>query len=146
MSSQSSVSLLIECRPSRQLLSWYLGLTGAAALGIVISDIPPLLQVVCSAVLACGAASILHRHILLLNPDSVVAAGWSGEQWTIHTRDGGSRPAQLEAAAFWMFDIIPLVFECGDGKRHTVLLAPDSVHEEPFRRLRAWIRHRMPAA
>lgn len=146
MSSQSSVNLLIECRPSRRLLLLYACLFGAGVLGILVSDVPPVLWAICCAVLVFWAAAILRRHILLLSPDSVVSIRCSSGQWTIFTRDGGSRPVRLESAAFWVFDIIPLVFECGNGKSYTALLAPDGAQAEPLRQMRAWIRHRMPAA
>lgn len=146
MSSQSSVNLLIERRPSRRVLLLYAGLFGAGALGIVVSDVSPVLRAVCCVALAFWAVAVLRRHILLLSPDSLVNIRCSSGQWTIFTRDGSNRPARLESAAFWAFDIIPLVFECGDGRRYTALLAPDGAQAEPMRQLRAWIRHRMPAA
>lgn len=146
MSSQSSVNLSIECRPSRRLLLLYAGLFGAATLGILVSDIPPVLRAVCVAALAFGAAAVLRRHILLLTPDSVVMVAYTSGQWTIHTRGGGGRPARLESAALWAFEIIPLVFKCGDGRRYVALLAPDGASAEPLRELRAWIRHRLSAA
>jgi hypothetical protein len=146
MSSQLSVNLLIECRPSRRLSLLYAALFGAATLGILASDIPPVLQAVCCAALAFGAGAVLRRHILLLAPDSVVMVAFTSGQWTIHTRNGGGRPARLESAAFWLFDIIPLVFECGDDRRYTALLTPDGAGTESLRELRSWIRHRLPAA
>jgi hypothetical protein len=146
MSSQLSVNLLIECRPSRCLSLVCACLFGAATLGILACDIPPVLQVVCGAALAFGVGAVLRRHILLLAPDSVVMAAFASGQWTIHTRDGGGQTARLESAAFWVFDIIPLVFECGDGKRYTALLAPDGTRVETMRELRALIRHHLPAA
>lgn len=146
MSSQFCVSLDIECRPSRRLSLLYALLFGGAVLGTGIADIPVLLKASVFIILAAGAMSVSRRHILLLSPRSVLALRRSAEEWTVHTRDGSSRPARLIAAAFWVFDIIPLLFSAADGRRFTVLLAPDNVQPEALRELRAWVRHRLPAA
>ncbi|HEX5055950.1 MAG TPA: protein YgfX [Gammaproteobacteria bacterium] len=146
MSSQSSVNLAIEFRPSRSLGLILGGLFGLAAAGVVIADIHMTLKLVFLATLLLGGVSVFRRHILLLNPDSVVALNRIADQWTVHARDGSSRPARLEAAACWVFDSVALVFEHADSKRCHVLLTPDRVPAETLRRLRAWIRHRMPAA
>jgi hypothetical protein len=146
MSLQSSVNLVIERGPSRRLLLLYAVFFGSAALGIAITDISAVLKGVVLATLAAGAVTVFRCHILLLNPDSVVELGYSAGRWIIHTRDGSSRQAQLLSAAFWIFDIMPLVFAAADNKRFTILLTPDRVQPEPLRELRAWIRHRLPAA
>jgi hypothetical protein len=122
----------------------YCLLFGAAALGAVLPDFPLLLKSTVIVLLGVSAAGILRRHILLLHPESVVALRRFSEQWSIHTRDGNSRPVRLTAAAFWVFGIITLVFTAADGKRFTVLLAPTPA--ESLRELRAWMRHRLPAA
>jgi hypothetical protein len=146
MSSQPFVNPMIECRPSRSLCLIFCGLFGLAATGVIVADIYKPLKPVFLAALVFGGVAVFRRHILLLNPDSVVGLGGIAEQWTIYTRDGNSRPARLKAAACWVFDSIVLVFEYADSKHCHILLTPDGVPVESLRRLRAWIRHRMPAA
>jgi hypothetical protein len=145
MLSRFCVNLGFERPFSLRLLLLYALLFGSAVLATGIVVIPVLLKLIIFATLLAGAIMVLRRHILLLDPDSVVALHCAEEQWTVHTRAGGSKPALLLSAAFWVFDIIPLVFATADGKRLTVLLTPDRVHAESLRALRAWIRHRLPA-
>jgi hypothetical protein len=146
MSSQFCVNLAVERRPSRRLFLLYALLFSCAALGIAIVDFAGLVKVVLFAVLCGEAIAVCRRHILLLHPDSVLALTCTAEQWVLHTRDRQSRPVRLLSAASWWFDIIPLVFLAADGKRFTVLLTPDRIQPEPLRALRAWMRHRLPAA
>jgi hypothetical protein len=146
MSSQFCVNLAVERRPSRRLLVLYALLFGCAVLGVAIVDFAVLLKVVLFAVLCGEATAVWRRHILLSHPDSVLALTCTAEQWIMHTRDTHGRPVRLLSAASWWFDIIPLVFVAADGKRFTVLLTPDRIQPEPLRALRAWMRHRLPAA
>jgi hypothetical protein len=146
MSSRFCVNLRFERAFSLRLLLLYGLLFGGAALATGITVIPVLFKLIIFAALLAGAIAVLRRHILLLNSASVVALHCAEEQWTLHTRDGNSRPARLLSAAFWVFDIIPLVFEYADGKHHSILLTPDRVQRDSLRELRIWIRHRMPAA
>jgi hypothetical protein len=146
MSSRFCVTLGFERLFSLRLLLLYALLFGGAALAAGIAAIPVLLKLIIIAALLVAAFMVLRRHILLLDPDSVVALQCAEEQWTVHTRNGDSMPAQLHSAAFWVLDMIPLVFTAADGRRLTVVLTPDRVQPESLRELRSWIRHRLPAA
>ena len=146
MSSQSFVNLVIEPGLSRSLGRIFGGLFSLAITGVVIAQIPMLLKLVFLAALLLGCVMVFRRHVQLSNPASVVALSGTLEQWTIHTRAGNSVPARLEAAACWVCDSVVLVFEYSDRTRCHVLLTPDRVSADSLRRLRAWIRHRMPAA
>jgi hypothetical protein len=146
MSSEFCVNLGFERRFSSRLLLLYGFLFSAAALAVGITAIPVLFKIIIFAALLAGAVMVFHRHILLQHPDSVVALRCAEEQWIIHTQGGNSTSARLLFASFWLFDIIPLVFESADGRRHSVLLTPDRVRPDSLRELRAWIQHRLPAA
>ncbi len=146
MSSQFSVNLVIEHQSSRRLSLLYGLLCSCAVLGVGVVDFPVLLKLVLFVAVCCESIAVFRRHILLLNPDSVAGLTCLAEQWTLHTRDGNSRPARLLSAACWLFDIIPLVFVSAEGSRFVVLLTPDRTRAGPLRELRAWIRHRLPAA
>jgi hypothetical protein len=146
MSSRFCVNLRFERAFSPRLLLLYALLFGSAILATGITAIPVLFKLVIFAALLAAAIVVLRRHILLLHSDSVVALRCVEEQWTVHTRNGNSIPVRLLSAAFWAFDIIPLVFESADGKHHGILLTPDRVQPDSLRVLRAWMRHRLPAA
>ncbi len=146
MSSQFCVNLGFERLFSFRLLLLYAALFGGAALAVGITVIPVFFKIIIFAALLAGANTVLRRHILLSHPDSVVALHCAEEQWTLHTLAGNSMPARLLSASLWLFDIIPLVFESGDGKHYDILLTPDRVRAGSLRELRAWIHHRLRAA
>jgi hypothetical protein len=146
MSSRLCVNFGFERSFSPRLLLLYALLFGGAALAVGITAIPELIKIILFAALLAGAIVVLRRHILLLHPGSIVALHCADEQWTLHTHAGNSIPARLLSASFWLFDIIPLVFESADGKRYSTLLTPDRVRPDSLRQLRAWIHHRLPAA
>lgn len=61
-------------------------------------------------------------------------------RWRLRQRDGTLLEVALEPGAFVHPLLMLLPFRGVDGRRVSVLMVPDMVHGDDFRRLRVWLR------
>ncbi len=134
--------LSLDVQPSRILFS-VLTLTHAGAAGALSVISLPGWATACLAVAVLASYLWLTaRHALLWHPRSVRRLRWGdGRRWQVGSRDGQELSATLRADSFvrpWL-TVLLLKPETGGLVRNVVLL-PDMLDAEAFRRLRVRLR------
>jgi toxin CptA len=134
--------LKIELRPSR-VLAGILTLAHGAAIAAVIAVSLPLAAAICaSAILLVHWAYSVRRHALLLPSSAIVALEVSSaHQLSVKSRAGTWCECEVLGSTYVMpfMTVLNLRRKDGGGTSHLVLL-PDNLHSEDFRKLRAWLR------
>jgi toxin CptA len=134
--------LNIELRPSR-VMAGILTLVHGAAIAAVIAVSPPLAAAIGgSAILLVHWAYSVRRHALLLPPGATVALEFSSaHQLSVKSRAGTWCECEVLGSTYVMpfMTVLNLRRKDDGGFSHLVLL-PDSLHTEDFRKLRAWLR------
>jgi len=134
--------LFIPVRPS----PWFIALFYMAHLGAITvlfaSNISLLVQLLITSGLV---ASLCHGHFMYINqgnPDSPVqlVLNQTGE-WLLNFANGRTLPAVLKPAAFVHPLLVVLSFKADTGICR-VVLTPDTVDPDTFRRLRVRLRFR----
>jgi toxin CptA len=137
----TAASLIVALRPSRRL-AWLLGLAHLAA-GTAVAVLVPL-WVAIPLVLALAAHGVTQaaRVALLRGADSVVAVeARRASGIPFRTRDGAWHEGRLLGSSYvspWL-TILDLRPAGARGLRHVVIV-PDAVDPDDFRRLRVWLR------
>lgn len=148
MSSRGSGSpLRIELRPSRLLQGAILGIHGGAALLVLTLPLPlPLLPLLLLC-LAAVAGAIVHLRRSRHGRDShAVRALYlaADGRWTLVTHQGESVDGSLRADSYlhpWL-----TVLNFSGPRPRTIVLLPDSLDRDVFRRLRVRLRLQGQAA
>ena len=134
--------LRLELKPSRTLF-WLLTFSHLGAAGLMPTMSLPIWA---SAFLGLSVAAsylwLMASHALKRHPGAVVSLLWpSGIQWQVRSRNGQEVSAQLSPESFvrpWL-TVLLLRPETG-GRARNVVLLPDMVDAEAFRRLRVRLR------
>ncbi len=138
--------LRLELKPSRNLL-WVLTATHFGALGLLpATSLPVWLVVSLSALVVASYARQVLRFAWLRSPASVVSLFWpAGEQWRLRDRSGGETTAFLLPDSFIKPWLTILLFRPDSGGRvRNVIILPDALDAESFRRLRVRLRLNSP--
>ncbi len=144
MPTRSKEKLLIHPGVSRSLALMLL-LSHAAALAVV----PPLqLGLMFKLLLATAVVSSLtyyaRRDLLGLGRSAVVGVEWSDAGgWGLIDREGNCSAATLLGSSYLHRYLLTLNFRLPGGTKRRLILTPDSVDADQFRRLRArleWAR------
>jgi len=134
--------LKLAIRPSRQL-ALLLGLAHAAAAGAcLVVAMPVFLKIVLVLVVGASCGRALYGPALLRSPRAIVALEISeGGALLFQTRRGDWEKGTLLDSSFVApyLTVLNLKSEGGRFARHVVIL-PDSVAADEFRRLRVWLR------
>lgn len=132
------LSLVIRPAPRLSLLLglFYLG----AAVCVVIVPLPGLLQAVLVAMLAAAASHALWRHGLGRHPRAIRRLDLDAEG-RVYLIDGSgqAQPARILASSVVTPWLTALAFATETGRR-SLLLTPERVDAEAYRRLRVWLR------
>jgi hypothetical protein len=131
-------ALRVDVHPSRAL-AWALALAHAAAAAAAAVALPQWYAcVLLAAALLASACWTLRRHALLLASRAVVALDFRGEcECAIACRDGSRLACRVQGSSYvstWL-----VVLHLAQAGRHLpryVVLAPDSVAPDRWRRLR----------
>jgi toxin CptA len=140
--------LKISLRPSRILVAILVAAHGGVITVVAIVGMPLSLELIAITALAVNLVADLRRTALLLTPDSVVAIEiGSDDTLSIQTRRGNwiSECEVLESTYVAAFLAIVNVREPEMGAVRHVVLLPDSIEAEDFRRLRVWLRWKRSA-
>lgn len=138
--SSSSPAWRVELRPrpSRFLLGVLAVLHGAAALAVLVADLLPFLKAVLLIVVLVLLAGAWRRE----RAANTLWVAERDEDWWL--RAGARRGrAQLVGRRVWRY-LVVLDFRCeGGGRRwrQRVVVLPDAVPPDTFRRLRIRLRH-----
>ena len=133
--------LKLTLQPSWTLAAILAAAHGAAIAAVVVAEMPQWLTF--AAIAALFANLVLElRHALLRMPDSVVALEISPDAaLSIRTRSGGWRDCEVRGNTYVVsFLAILNLRETESRKTKRVVVLPDSIGAEDFRRLRVWLR------
>ncbi len=134
--------LRLELKPSPKLL-WVLAFAHLGAAGLLLTTSLPAWAVSCLALGVLGSFLWLTtRHALLMQSGAVVWLLWgAGNEWLLGARDGTRMAAQLNPQSFvrpWL--TVLLLAPASGGPMRNVVILPDSLDAESFRRLRVRLR------
>jgi toxin CptA len=133
---------IIALRPSRNL-AWLLGLAHLAAAGAVaVLELPLWLAIALVLSLAAHGVTQVARLALLRGADSVVAVeAGRASGVPFRQRDGAWHEGRLVGSSYVAPGLTVLNLKLAGARRlrHVVIL-PDAVDAEDFRRLRVWLR------
>ncbi|MBI4006329.1 MAG: hypothetical protein HY356_06635 [Gammaproteobacteria bacterium] len=146
MSNHFELPLCIDIKPSFWLTSGlYVGHLGAILVLFGVKFVLALKLLIASAILA----SLLHTirtYILQKNPHSPVQLLLDVmEEWHLTTANGETREVSLRSGALVHPLLVVLPFSCG-MRFPVVILTPDVVDADLFRRLRVRLRYRRSLA
>ena len=127
--------LRLELRPSRRL-ALYLGVTHAGALALLpLLPVAPLTGALLAALVMLSLAREFPARVLMRGERAVVALVWTREgDWHLLERGGRTRVCRLRPGSFRHPLLTVLGFS--GGRRCSVVLLPDSLDRDSFRRLR----------
>lgn len=137
-------TLTIAAGPSRQLAILVAGMHGFAAAMFALLPLPSWIAVVVLPLLAASAWFTLRRDCLRSLPGALVGLRLQADRrCEFLTRSGDWREAELLGSSFVSpyLTVLNLRPEGGRLARHLVLL-PDALEAEDFRRLRVWLKWR----
>lgn len=129
-------------RPSWILAALLTAAHGAAIAIIVVVDMPPWLKLVAMAALALNFLFDIRRTALLLMPESVTAIEIAADDTlSIQTRRGEWIECEVLGNTYVVSFLTVLnLRERENGAVRRVVILPDSMEREDFRRLRVWLR------
>lgn len=140
--------LKIEIHPSRHL-AILLGIAHTAAAGIsLVVDMPTPARLLLMLGIAASFVHALYGPALLRAGGSIIAVELGeGGKLSVRTRRGGWHAATLRDSSFVAsyLAVLNLKLEKAYFAHHVVIM-PDSMDAEDFRRLRVWLRWRKAAA
>jgi len=135
-------SLSLELHSSLQLAAAILGVHLLAAAGLALAHLPLWVALIGAVLLLGSAIHGLRRHALLFAPQSVfrVQARADGSIECL-TRDGEWQKLRLtsDSSLFPLFAVLCLKPE-GSGRRRHLVIFPDALPFDDWRRLCVWLR------
>jgi hypothetical protein len=142
MTNHFELPLFIPVRPSIWFVAGFYTAHLGAILALLASNIPLVIQAV---IIARVLASLIHGHglhIIQKNPASPVqlVLNQAGEWWLSIT-SGDTLPVELKPMAFVHPLLVVLIFK-GETGSYRVILTPDMVDPDTYRRLRVRLRFR----
>ncbi len=116
------------------------------ALAAAVAALPALAAAIVAAGLGLSAVEHLRRA-LHRSPLAIVEVELDAEgRAAVAGPAGGWSPARLVDAAVPAPWLAVLVLRDADGRRRSAVVLPDGVEADAFRRLRVWLRWRVPGA
>lgn len=142
MQNRFELPLFISVKPSRWFIAVFYFAYAGAILALTASNLPLIIQIL---IIAGLLASLIHGHYLYINrknPDSPVqlVLNQAGE-WLLSLASGQTVPVVLKPMAFVHPLLVVLTFKAETGS-YRVILTPDTVDPDTFRRLRVRLRFR----
>jgi len=138
LSGQYATPLQLEIGPSRRMLAWLVLTHGAALLMLPLLPIPLVLRLALGGMVLLSLAWYRHRLISRLHPQAVCGLRWeAGRDCVLQLASGEQLQTLLAPRAFVMPWLVILYFT---GRPRQLLLLPDMLTPESFRRLRVRLR------
>jgi len=142
MPNHFELPLFIPVRPSAWFVAGFYTAHLGAGLALLTSNVPLVIQLL---IITGLLASLIHGHSLYIiqkNPASPVqlVLNQAGEWWLSFTC-GDTLPVVLKPMAFVHPLLVVLTFKAETGS-YRVMLTPDTVDPDTFRRLRVRLRFR----
>lgn len=140
MTNQFALPILIFIEPSPWLAGGIIAVHLGAALALVAADLHGLIQCMLMLMVMVSLAHALLTQILQKHPDAPVQLLLTaGAEWWLTCVSGQTFAVQLMPAACVHPLLTVLSFQ-GEERRYTVILTPDVVDADMFRRLRVRLR------
>lgn len=138
--------LSIRLRPSPQIAAGLAATHTLSLAGAWLAPIPTSASVALTAVILVHLFARLPDLAWRSRPASVAELEWlDGDEVSMQLRRGDAIEGRVHAGSFVSEHLI--VLRCTQGERRrsrTILIAPDSLEREDFRRLRVWLRWSRP--
>jgi toxin CptA len=138
----------LRLRPSRRLAVLLLALHFAALAALAALTFALWIRIVLAVALMAGLVRALRRSALLRSGDAVVelSCGEDGRLGCAQ-RDGARFDAEvLPQTAVYAAAVLLRAKPAGARRARSVVVLPDSLAAEDFRRLRVWLRWRRPVS
>jgi toxin CptA len=139
--SEHSRATHIELRPSYALAAILMVAHAVAISIVVIVAIPPGVKLL--ALAALGVSAVYYvRVALLIHGSSIVALEIAfDDTLSVHTRTGDALACEVQGSSYVnaFLAVINLTTYNPNRHKHVVVL-PDSIDPEQFRKLRVWLR------
>lgn len=140
MTNQFELPILIFIKPSPWLTGIIIVIHLGAAVALCAADLHGLLKCAVIFLIMASLAHALGTCIMQLHPDTPVQLLLTvGEEWWLTCVRGETIQVQLLPAAYVHPWLTVLSFR-GEGRRYSVILTPDVVDADMFRRLRVRLR------
>jgi toxin CptA len=143
-----AATLRLTLRPSRRLaaLLVLIHLVALAALGTL--TLALWIRLALAVALAAALARALRRHALLQGCDAIVEITCAADgRLSLEQRDGTCRDAEvLAGSTVHPLAVLLRVRVAGRRAARAVVVFPDSVEDDEFRRLRVWLRWKKPVS
>ncbi len=140
-SAKYATALSLEPRPSRRFALFTAATHGVAAAVMVSAGMAWWIDILLCTLIAASAAYIYMRHVRLTHARAVLRLTWTRHgDWRLVYADGVAQTAELQGDSYVHPWLVVLNFSLQPKGRASVVLFPDSLHEEDFRRLRVRLR------
>jgi len=140
MTNQFALPVLIIIKPSPWLAGGIVAIHLGAALALCIADLHSLIKSMVMLIVTASLAHALLTHVLLKHSDAPVQLLLTaGAEWWLTCVNGQTFSVQLMPAAF-VHPLFTVVSFQGEKRRYTVILTPDVVEADMFRRLRVRLK------
>ena len=135
--------LRLELKPSRYLSAVFSMAHAAAASVLLPVELCWSIKVIVFAAIAASFAHTLECHARLRSRRAILALDVDKNEALVHTREGKCERASILGTSYVSpaLTVLNLRLENRNLRRH-VIIVPDNVHAEVFRRLRVWLRWR----
>lgn len=135
--------LRLALAPSRQLAGLFCVLYGTAAACVLLLPLPVAVQALLLAAVCASAVRAVGGHALGRFPGAIRTLELDGDcRATLLDATGKTHTAYLLPATFVLPMLSVLSLRLESGKRRTLLITPDRVDAEGYRRLRVLLRWR----
>ena len=136
MSSQESAPTL-RIRPRRSaILTGFVIFTHGGAIICLLLSLPFWMGALAAIGIVYSLVYSLNRHVLMTVDDAITELTWeSNGEWLVVMRNGTRLSAQLLQSAYLHARLVILNFAL-NGRNRSVILLPDTLDPDTFRRLR----------
>jgi hypothetical protein len=140
MAGAFNIPLRIPVKRSRWLLSGISLAHGGAVCLLWPVALPVGLKIIFLLMICISFINSMHKHLYFRNNNSPVELFLNDEdEWLLTTRKNGTYEVQLHAEHYVHPWLVVLLFST-EARNHTIILTPDMIHPDVFRRLRVRLR------
>ena len=144
LSKPYATPLFLELNASPVLAALLWLVHGSAVIVVFLLDPSFWLLLVAITVLVCSLTANLGRHASRNHPQAIERIVWStDQQWYLYTADRNRYSAILLPPAYVQSYAVILSFRTDTGQTSHVLLIPDMLTSEAFRKLRVRLQLEM---
>ena len=141
LSGKYATPLFLEVRPSRLMAAWLLLVTVAALLVLWLMPIPGWLTLLLTFAVLPGLLMAWRKQVRRCHPDAVCSLVWGeGRQCRLTLHSGQQQVVELASRAFILPWLVIVYFESPLWRPQQLVLLPDMLDADVFRRLRVRLK------